>query len=428
MTLLNSKLYFLFCLPLLFLNTHSFSQKKSEKISNMRETYKEIDEQFGLNPINSSETTNPSESPSFDTVINNISYLNFTRYRRNSLYTLVTNNEKKHCNIPFINGFGNNSVTISEKYNYHNLSLYQVPINENINVGSQIESYLIANNVAKDLIAKWFRRSKSGTFDMKLVAQRGEYDASFLERSIAEKTVRGTSMLKDAGEELLAQTYVLVYDFHHTDMRKSFKIDVDVYVYRLVWDDATANLFFTNYWIDRHKTNPQKKQAFENSTEFKMRAVGVFKSLTSVVIKKNFDSKEYESTYGESRESNLIAWSPEIMPVLMKNSFLKLEEKIDEFRTKFTLFSGNPIAAKIGTKEDLKVGDKFEVLEKIYNSDGSISYKRIGIIRLVDSNKIWDNNTKADWTGGSRSNLEYTEFEGDINKYAPGMFIRKMIN
>jgi hypothetical protein len=424
----------LFLLFFLLIKTNiSFAQNKDEKIYNQREIHKDFSNIPNIDKkgIENKEITT---GDSLNTYYSNAPNINTTRYRRTSLYTMVTNSPAKTYNIPFINAFGNSSIKLPEKYNDHNVGPYQIPINQEGNLATQIENYLNNNNVAKQLIAKWFRRMPDGTFDMKLVADRGEYDASFLEQSIAKQTVRGTATLQDAGEELISQTYLIVYDFNFTDYKKSFTVDMDCYLYRLVWNDDVANLFYYNYWIDRKTTDQAKKEAFDNSSDFKMQYVGTFKNLESITkkyLERNYVDENGFSKYRVDKDYSTVSGNiqhTDLMQTLFKKSFIKLEEAVEDFRTKFPLYSANPIAAKIGSKEDIRAGDTFEVLEKYRDKENNIQYKRIGIITITDNNKVWDNNTKGDWLGNSKSKLEYTVFEGDKKKYAPGMLFRKIYN
>lgn len=411
----------------------SFAQNKDEKIYNQREIQKDLRsipyiDKKGL------ENKELAIGDTLNTYYSNAPNINTTRYRRISLHTMITSNAAKTYNIPFINGFGNSTNILPEKYNDHNVGPYQIPIIQEGNVASQIENYLNNNNVAKQLIAKWFRRMPDGTFDMKLVADRGEYDASFLEQSVAKQTVRGVATLQDAGEELISQTFVVIYDFNFTDYKKSFTVNMDCYLYRLVWNDDVANLFYHNYWIDRKTTDQAKKEAFDNSSDFKMQYVGTFKNLESITKKyfeRNYVDENGWSRYKVDKEYSTVSGNiqhTDLMPTFFKQSLIKLEETVEDFRTKFPLYSVDPIAAKIGSKEDIRAGDKFEVLEKYRDREGNIQYKRLGIITITDNNKVWDNNTKGDWLGNSKSKLEYTVFEGKNAKYAPGMLFRKIYN
>jgi len=428
MFILLKNIFFILLFTCLLFSNESKAQEKKEYLFNGRESTADFLIATGSNIEIKSNKENGGAGNK-DTGSVKINNSKSTRYRRASLYTLVTNNPSKAYNIPMINSFGNASSVVPDKFNDHNVGPYQVPIEKSSDIADQIENYLNKSKVANQLVAKWFRRTKDGTFDMKLVAERGEYDASFMEQSIAMKTVRGSSMLQDAGEELLSNTFIIVYDYNFTDKNKSFKIDLDVYVYRLVWDEATANNFYSNYWIERNTVNTSRKEAFENSSDFKMQYVTKFSGISSIVMKYPDDltwfgvvtrkGKSYESVSGQIEYSA-------VEKDLFKNSLFKLEEALEDLRTKFQLYSVDPIAAKIGTKEDVKAGDKFEVLEKTWNANGNVKYKRLGIIQVVNSNKIWDNNTSGSWTQSERSKLEYTEFEGEKNKYTPGMLFRKI--
>ena len=101
----------------------------------------------------------------------------------------------------------------------------------------------------------------------------------------------------------------------------------------------------------------------------------------------------------------------------------KLQRKFEAFRTKSPLLSGEPITAKIGLKEGVEKGDKYEVLEIVEDKEGNRRYKSVGVIK-VDKNQIWDNRFMANEENNSQ--LEYTTFKGSKNKFAPGMLIRQI--
>ena len=81
-----------------------------------------------------------------------------------------------------------------------------------------------------------------------------------------------------------------------------------------------------------------------------------------------------------------------------------------------------PLRAKIGLKEGIEGGDKFEVLEIIKEENGQTRYERRGVI-TVDSRKIWDN--RFDATDDSNSDKNYTYFRG-VGDYYPGMLLRQI--
>jgi len=54
---------------------------------------------------------------------------------------------------------------------------------------------------------------------------------------------------------------------------KGFKVNIDTYLYQLVWDEETATKFYTQYYTD--KDNKEKVNAFNNNRKmFKLKYVG----------------------------------------------------------------------------------------------------------------------------------------------------------
>lgn len=82
----------------------------------------------------------------------------------------------------------------------------------------KIDKFFNENNIARDLVAKWFNRSEKGTFNMNLIGERGSYDASALDISAAKSSARGISAIADAGEELIGNTFVVVTRFNYVSM------------------------------------------------------------------------------------------------------------------------------------------------------------------------------------------------------------------
>lgn len=412
------------------------------------------------------------------------------KYRRSSLYTMMINDPGRERNNIIRNAFGN--TELSTKFNDHNIGPYLISGKEaEKDQVPRIEAYLNENNVAKELIAKWFNRDSNGNFNMDLVAERGQYNASDLNVQIAKNSKRGAAILKDAGEELIGNTFVIVYDYKYTNKEKTakkrggflkaissiasiagaddvslitdgVKLASDVvgkgyfvrttsYLYKLVWDDETANTFYTEMWVDKDNPDQSKKEAFEKSNLFKLKYVGSEISRTNL-----------QSTIFTSKSNDQLIEIATTRAV--DKNIGKLQRKFEEFRVKTPLLSGDPISAKIGTKEGLERGDKFEVLEQLVDEDGFTSYKRVGTI-TVDPRNIWDNaylaneqeeaaekkpekksNTKNMFSVFSSKKKDkkdkknkkskkeeekvekpnYTIFKGKKGKYASGMLIRQI--
>jgi hypothetical protein len=375
------------------------------------------------------------------------------KYRRSSLYTLmVDDNTREHYDV-IKDAFGN--TELSEKFNTHNIGPYLIPAHAMSGEKDQtelIENYLNSSGVARNLVAKWFNRDENGHFDMNLIAERGQYNASDLDIKIAQSSIRGKALLSDAGRELLRNTFVVVYDYKYTNKEeqankrrgfldavttvasiipgaediatvstlataasdvvgKGYFVRTTSYLYRLVWNDEVAQDFYSNLWIDENNDDKSKKEAFENSNLFKLEYVG------SEVSRNNLQSTIFSSKSNEQLID--IATTKAV-----DKNIGKLQRSYEQFRVKTPLLSAEPIAAKIGLKEGIEKGDKFEVLEQVLNEDGTTEYERVTTIK-VDKNHIWDNTYLADETGAETSK-PYTIFKGRSNKVAPGMLIRQL--
>lgn len=387
------------------------------------------------------------------------------KYRRSSLYKLMLNDPSwpysKVIQEAFIN------APISEKYNNHCLN--DVIINANQYSSdplTNINTYLEKNQVAKKMVAKWFNRTESGVFDMELIKNRGAYNANNIDYNIAQNSSRGLALLSDAGEELIGNTFIVVTEFKYvnkeeiagnvqninrgiqlanlgasfipggsvfasglnkaanistlttaavTVVGKGYVVKVTSHLFQLVWNEEIATNFYKNFYMEEGNFDLQKKEEFENSTLFQLQYIGYETALADLQSTIFTNQSEEQLIYRATSKG-------------IDAGISKLQRKFEPFRTKTPLFSVEPLSAKIGLKEGLQDGDKFEVLEQVLNSDGKINYVRKGVIK-VDGSRIWNNlNTieELEAVGASRPQGEsFTVFTGGDN-FAPGMLIRQI--
>ena len=78
----------------------------------------------------------------------------------------------------------------------------------------KIDKVMLEKKLANKLVASWFNRSSDGKFDMSLIQERGFYNATEMEASIAQGQIKGLASLADAGEELLKNTFVTFTKFN----------------------------------------------------------------------------------------------------------------------------------------------------------------------------------------------------------------------
>lgn len=374
-----------------------------------------------------------------------------TKYRRSSLYTLMIEDP----NAPYANFIKSSfeKGPIPEKFNDHNLGIRVIPTTDSKDESGNIAEFLNRNNIAKEVVAKWFNRSKKGGFNMDLIKSRGSYDASVLDISKAKLSKRGIEMLADAGEELIKNTFILVNDFQYVSKEevakktsnflsslstmasaagiagadklntvttltsagvtvagKGYVVKTTAHLFKLEWNDEIANKFYNEYWTEDGKIDPAKVKAFDNSDIFKMVYIGSDNSWADV----------QSSIFTKKTEEELIDKST-IKAV--DAVIVKLQKNHEEFKTKTPLFTGEPITAKIGLKEGLTNKSVFNVLEQRMKEDGKTEYVVVGTVKVDKKFPIWDNRFGSDEENPNQT-VDRTYFKKSSGKdFYPGMLI-----
>ena len=322
-------------------------------------------------------------------------------------------------------------------------------------------TFMNNNDLATYYVAKWFNlhgdSTTDATFNMELVADRGYYNASEIDVKVAQQSARGMALLADAGEELIKNTYVLVNDITYIpeeeramvrkatvgvlvaildavlygdkagamtegymkfeDSRTGFALKNHSYLFKLKWDDEVAAKFYSDYYTD--EPNEEKILAFFNdTTTFKLEYVGHV-----------FDRDVETGTKGNVNHKRM-------MEILVTRSIDKnvasLQKEHEEFRVKEPIFEilynkkGKCIgyAAKIGEKEGIESGSKFEILQRKFDEEtGKTTYRRIGTTKAT---KIWNNKFGAADLGEKGTEDGYTTFKKISAEVLPGMLIREL--
>mgnify|MGYP003135956387 FL=1 len=242
------------------------------------------------------------------------------KYRRGSLHTMIIEDDNLPKKDLILRTFKN--AEFPDKYNNHttddksfNIKNYQDKINEikegkkakDKDFSAAINQYFKDTKLANKMIAKWFNRSEEGAFDMSLIQERGAYDASAQAADMALSTERGLDMLKDAGIELINNTFVVVnyskfvsneetakitYDIAkdaaaklpaalqeaaldiaksaYEKARQGYSIWTTAYLYQMEWNDSIEAVFYMDMWMDSTSIDPAKKTIFDNSDLFQL--------------------------------------------------------------------------------------------------------------------------------------------------------------
>lgn len=312
-------------------------------------------------------------------------------------------------------------LPVSDRFNNHSLGVKVVKFatQEFCDQKDYISSFVKQVSLGNRAISKWFNWNReTGKFNMELIKERGLYNANALDQELALLSTRSSSILSDAGENLIHNTYLIMSDICYkgdysnkknemnlSNKSHSFDVKIVSYIYQLNWNDELLNYFYHVYY------NGTKD--FINKTDcydFIFRA-------------------KVETDYGE--KSNNITQSALIERVVARCldiNFAKLQRAFPDFRIKALLTSTEPISARIGLKEDITPESLFEVLEMEVDDKGIATYKRVGIIKPI-KDKIWDNRymaTEEETIKSHLGNTEFTKVSG--GNFFPGMLIREIEN
>lgn len=391
-------------------------------------------------------------------------------YRRGSIYSLMIGHRDLQYEQDIEKAFGN--MPVPDKYNDHGLgkkvfytSDKKVEVNGLdqhqgfvVNASSapsemnDFDFFLQKQQIASRLVAKWFHRKKgNGVCDMELVQERGYNNASEVNKRMAALSMRKDALLRDAGEELIGSTFVLVNDIRYIDKSrgtsvvggiisgaikvasalkgidatnqkdlgdliasyKGFNVKIKTYLYQLVWDEEISSFFYDKVYAAQ--PDESKRESFENNR-------GKF----SLVFLGMQESSGKDVSFAGVNESEPQQMVRKACQRALDENVANLQKNFEVFKIKTPLLSTDPLKCEIGKKEGITEDSRFEVLEASEDEKGHVEYKRVGVIRPVKG-KIWDNRYMAVEEKAEGANLGFTTFEkvrgGD---FYPGMLVREM--
>jgi len=405
-------------------------------------------------------------------------------YRRNALAMMLVYHPEDEFGKDIYVAF--DSLPIPDKYDDHNIEHIRIIDNSYIKncqrnktgyykatyghalTPSELQTNAIYTlqmlnkyEVAKTLVAQWFNMTgetvDDATFNSKLLQERGQYNASDVDVSVALQTTRGLATLSDAGEELLGQTFVLVNDITYVtaeqeaeaakkamnalggifdaitggdlgrttaniagdiaDSFTGFKVKTHSYLYQLEWNDSVAAVFYTQHYTNT--PNPDKLKAFmADKTTYRLKYVAhEYEFDKKSVLKGKYSRTELVRTIcARSMDKNIVALAKQYEDFKVKTPVYQV---LSDANGKITGY-----AAKIGMKEGIDDGSKFQVVQRIYNPEtGKTTYKYIASVK-AKKGCIWDNRYNAVLEQADGATLPYTTFVktagGEIQ---PGMLL-----
>lgn len=314
----------------------------------------------------------------------------------------------------------------------------------------KLEKVLKEKKVANQIVKEWFGMD-DGEVDMNLISERGTYNASEMDVDIAAGQASGNASLRDAGVQLISNTFTTftsldfrenepvarairdaakasiaenmvgkpqilidkanqVVDKVYDKTKEGYSLWSKTWLFKLNWNDTTWQMF--NLLYDDGKV-------FDNDTLFKLDFVGAQYNQSLVTFKLKGPKRSKEELIDIALVRNV------------DKAFAKLQKKNDVFKPRVPVISNEPLRAQIGTKEGLKGGEKFEVLERVLNKEGFTEYKVVGKVKVDKKQPVWDNtyNPVTEEAKEQKDNdgnvLNATIFKGS-KKIQPGMLLKQL--
>ncbi len=311
-----------------------------------------------------------------------------------------------------------------------------------------LDKYISEKDLAKQVAATWFNRKDDGSMNWELIKERGMYSAAEFKKDQASTVADETSFLLDF--ELIGNTYTIFnkMEFYENEpvaaairdvakikateelagkpdiflqkalegidkvyekTKEGYTVKCTSFLYQFNWNEEIAKKVDGIFNLD----DQGRKIAWDTTSIFKMNFVGQITSASIVTFK-----------LGETRtEEQIIDLQ---IRRTMDNALAKLQKKYVQFRPVSPVISIEPLTARIGMKEDLEPGQKFEILEMSYDKNKQPTWKSVGKVSVDKKVPVWDNRQGAEPNLDSDGNPlpEATVFKGG-SKAQPGLsFIR----
>ncbi len=335
-------------------------------------------------------------------------------YSRPSVTFFITSYSGDQQSVKALNSA--KKISFSDKYFNHNLAGIEIPMTSGFKGKTHAEKkkilkhYLEDNRIGNKMVAKWFNRQENGMFNLDYVHECGMYDASDQDVLMSTAAKRGEAVLKDAGQNLVNRTYVLIIspkEFTSFDDETShgWRSQFDAFLFKLDFDDEDVSRF---YEIWPYEDDPEDVKDFKiaafDTLQFNFRYVYGKPGMMS-------SSMEIYALTSNPKSSNQLF--DEMVEDMYTDLMFAIDKDLEAFRVKVNVSGTHPIRAKIGKKEGLKTDQRYFVYEFVWDDyAGEAVEKRKGVVRA--KSKIADNRNVA--TGKSPESQFYQIYGGTIRQ------------
>ena len=284
---------------------------------------------------------------------------------------------------------------------------------------ARLSKYFDQQSTANKLVAKWF--SEQGTPEgkvkidekMQTIYELGLKGLSQEAYDNAVATSSLTGLAQGSADKLIGNSYVCVVRYGYVPAEeyvavaqaainaigsrlggigalaslganaiaskiKGYFIRSNAYLFQVDWKPELQTRIYTEYW-GKDEATQQKLMSDDN---FKLKYVGKSSKYAPGAMTMKAAALDKLIERGTLRATD--------------KAFAALQRDHEEFRPMASLHEeGGKLIAKIGMKEGIKSGDKFNVFEMVQSKNGAdIEWKNVGTIK-VNKGCVWDNRAGA---------------------------------
>lgn len=403
-------------------------------------------------------------------------------YRRSSLTLILLTHKNKKYAGEMERIFRN--FPLPARYNDHNINDVRVISVYGKQSRKDIDRLIRNNYVAQKVVARWFDRNPySGRMDMDLIHERGGYGAFYDDYQRSQSNIRGASLLRDEGIELLQSSFVLVCDMDYIDKKKGAGwgafgmalLSAGMQgMAQAQYHQAQRNAYYGNY--SAAQNNYRNAQTWNAGSGLAMTGAAVVADIGGFRVKMNaylyklkwndamtetmyrdywtdlntsysetqrrkekFDDAKYYFALDfvgqyktTSSKTILRSWSDEDEVILdvckrcVDKGMRALAKKFVVFRPRTPFyFDGGMVYSHIGRKEEVTYGRKYEIIQPYKDKHGVVQYKRVG---KATAGYPWNNlNIRFDeYFDNSQKGTVFYCGKSSVDLHIPGLQLREL--
>lgn len=335
------------------------------------------------------------------------------RYDRSALTVIFTQYGSDH-ERGFRNALQEGDAFIPERFFDNKTRIVRLSGTQKSNAAKTqaLDAYFLEVNQGNKIVAQWFGFDPARGFDLKTIFERAEYNATDEEILVSEASKRGKARIRDFGQQLVQNSYVLVIDMYQINKEiqenendpYGWSGNFNYYLYKLQFGEEEISKLY-NLWVypdDADSLKKQKIKAFQERS-FPLNHVETKKWLSASGMN-YFAALDNEVSYNE------------LFRKLLQNSVDKALDDIainlPKFQVQAKMSSSRPLKAKIGKKESLKTDHRYFVYEYVWDEKQEEALpKRKAVVR---AKSVVDNRHKA--RGLSDESSFYQVYGGTIRE------------